>query len=72
MRSSKNQKESIEPAPVDVMVIPEKSKNKALAKKFLLYLASADTQNTITSYINGISPRKHNAIIKSKFSQTGY
>ncbi|GAA6186221.1 ABC transporter substrate-binding protein [Aliiglaciecola sp. NS0011-25] len=44
-----------ESVPSNILFISSRSKNKALAKEFLLYLAQADTQSLISEY-SGASP----------------
>lgn len=62
---------SFEEVPLDVVVINQASRRRDLAKRFLNYLADADTQTTLSNYVGKISANLLAANQDSYFIQEG-
>lgn len=60
-----------EEAPLDMLMIPKYSKNKALAKKFLLHMSQKDFLADYNKLIGMVSPNIHSEVQKDYFSRTG-
>ena len=61
-----------EDAPTDTIHIPAHAKNKADAKKFLAYLATADVQSMMNDKLGQLPINKNSKVGDDKFLQAGY
>lgn len=61
-----------EEAPTDTFHIPAKAKNKEDARKFLAFLADADTQAEVNKILGQLPANKNAQVADDKFIQAGY
>lgn len=60
-----------EEAPLDILIIPQRAKNKAQAKLFLAFMARKDIQEKMNQQMGMISPNKHAQTGDNIFIQAG-
>ncbi|MCP4070721.1 MAG: extracellular solute-binding protein [Hyphomicrobiales bacterium] len=61
-----------EEAPTDTFHIPTKAKNKADARKFLAFLAAADTQTEVNKILGQLPTNKNAQVADDKFIKAGF
>lgn len=64
--------ETYEEGPLDVLIVPTTSKNKALAYRFLAFAGRADVQSRLNNTLGVISPHRHAQMGSSDLLKEAY